>query len=117
MGILATIQSYANVNSSRTYVTNQLLLEEDIAQVRNEMSLSKGGKYSRSLGAFIEEKNCSLEKAKSLAIKCSLNKLKGTKTFTIFANTQTAEDILKEHPNAVIAPTVNECLQKANNDI
>lgn len=117
MGILTTIQSQANVASSRTYVTAQLFEEEDIKQLREEMRASKGGKYTRSLGAFIEEKNCSLEKAKSLSVKASVNKMKGTKTFTVFPNADEIKKVLKEHDNAVEVATINEALQKAAMDV
>lgn len=117
MGILASIQSQSNVASSKTYITNQLLDESDITQVKQEMSASKNGKYSRSLGAFVEEKMCSLEKAKSYSIKASINKMKGSKTFTIFCNVDSTEEVLKQHSNAIATQTINEALIKAAQDI
>lgn len=117
MGILATIQSQANVASSKTYVTSQVFEEEDIQQLRNEMKASKNGKYARSLGAFIEEKNCTLEKAKSISVKASINKMKGTKTFTVFTNAEELKKVLKEHDTAVEVATINEALQKAAMDV
>lgn len=117
MGILTTIVSQANVASSKSYVTSQVFEEEDIQQLRNEMKASKGGKYSRSLGAFIEEKSCTLEKAKSITVKASVNKMKGTKTFTVFPNADELKKILKEHETAVEVATINEALQKAAMDV
>lgn len=117
MGILATIQSQANVASSKTYVTSQVFEEEDIKQLRDEMRASKNGKYSRSLGAFVEEKMCSLEKAKCFSVKASVNKMKGTKTFTVFPNADELKKVLKEHETAVEVSSINEALQKAAMDI
>lgn len=129
MATLSAIQSTANVGSSKTYVTEDLFDEESLKSLRNELKASKNGKYSRSLGAFVEEKMCSLEKAKSYSIKCSINKMKGTKTSTLFCNAQSAKDILKEHPTAIIAKpdpsdpskeiglTVQDCLNKAAQDV
>lgn len=117
MAILAAIQSTANVGSSRTFVTEDLFDEESLKSLRNELKASKNGKYSRSLGAFVEEKMCSLEKAKSYSIKCSVNKMKGSKTTTLFCNAQTAEEVLKEHPTAVVLETLQDCLNKAVQDV
>lgn len=117
MGILATIQSQANVASSKTYVTGQLFEEEDITALRNEMRASKGGKYSRSLGAFIEERACTLEKAKSYSIKASVNKMRGSKTFTVFTNPDEVKKVLKDHESAVEVASINEALQKAAMDV
>lgn len=130
MGLLASIQSVANVQSSKTYVTNQLFTEEDIAQLRLQMSV-KNNKWARSLGAFVEEKSCSLEKAKSYAIKCSINKVRGSKTVTLFCNAGSIEDVLKEHPTAVstkpdptdpkgektLPLTLQDCLNMASADV
>lgn len=129
MATLNAIQSTANVGSSKTYVTEDLFDEESLKSLRNELKASKNGKYSRSLGAFVEEKMCSLEKAKSYSIKCSVNKMRNSKTTTLFCNAQSAKDILKEHPTAVIAKpdpsdpnkeiglTVQDCLNKAAQDV
>lgn len=117
MATLAAIQSTANVGSSRTFVTNDILDEESLKALRNELKASKSGKYSRSLGAFVEEKACSLEKAKSYSVKCSINKMRGSKTTTLFCNVQNAEDVLKEHPTAVVLESLQDCLNKAVQDI
>lgn len=117
MAILSSIQSTANVCTSRTFVTNDLLDEESLKTLRNELKVSKSGKYSRSLGAFIEEKNCTLEKAQSYSIKTSVNKMRGSKTTTLFCNSETAEGVLKAHPTAVILETLQEALNKAAQDV
>lgn len=129
MATLATIQSAANVASSRTFVTKDLFDEESLKNLRNELKASKNGKYSRTLGCFVEEKACTLEKAKSYSVKTSINKMKGTKTSTLFCNPQTVEDVLKEHPTAVttkpdpadpnktVGLTLQDCISKAAMDV
>lgn len=129
MATLSAIQSAANVASSRTFVTKDLLDEESLKTLRNELKASKNGKYSRTLGCFVEEKACSLEKAKSYSVKTSVNKMKGTKTSTLFCNAQTVEEVLKEHPTAVttkpdpadpnktIGLTLQDCISKAAMDV
>jgi phage tail sheath gpL-like len=129
MATLATIQSAANVASSRTFVTKDLFDEESLKTLRNELKASKNGKYSRTLGCFVEEKACTLEKAKSYSVKTSINKMKGTKTSTLFCNADDVDTILKAHPTAVttkpdpsdpskeIGLTVQDCLNKAAQDV
>lgn len=117
MGILSTIQSAANVRSSKTYVTSQVFKEDDIKTLRDEMKNSKNGKYSRTIGCFVEEKACTLEKAKSYSFKASINKMKGTKTFTLFCNPDEVKKVLKEHETAVEVESINAAIQKAAMDV
>lgn len=117
MAKLSQIQSVANVKSSFTYVTSDLLDEESIVNARAEMKSSQSKRWCRSLGAVINEASCSLEKAKSYSIKASANIQAKSVVVTIFCNPIDAKEQIEAHPTAKPTETLQDALISAKADV
>lgn len=117
MAKLNSIQSVANVKNSFTYLTDDIFGEEDIVAIKAEIKASKSKKWCRTIGAIVNETNCTLEKAKSYSVKASANVQARSVIITIFCNAEDSDAHHKEHESAICVDSLNEALAKAKADV
>lgn len=117
MAKLGNIQSVSNVKNSFTYLTNDVFGEEDIQAIKSEMKASKSKKWCRTIGAIVNETNCTLEKAKSYSVKASANVQARSVIITIFCNAEDSDTHKEAHESAICVDTLQDALNSAKADV